>query len=142
MRVHDLVPPEVWSKRYDEINRFEEKVVAEGLTLVKVMLHISKEEQKKRLVERLTDSTKYWKYNPDDLAERAHWDDYQTAYEAALTQCNTESAPWHVVPADRKWYRNWAIAHLLWETFEELDPKYPEPDFDVSEQLAKLKAAD
>jgi PPK2 family polyphosphate:nucleotide phosphotransferase len=140
-RVHELVPPTVWSARYDEINRFEMKLVAEGLTIVKVMLHISPEEQKVRLLQRLEDPTKHWKYNPGDLTERAHWADYQEAYEAALTRCNTDAAPWYVVPADRKWYRNWAVAHLLWETLEDMDPKYPEPDFDVTAELAKLKAA-
>jgi PPK2 family polyphosphate:nucleotide phosphotransferase len=142
VRVNDLVPPEVWSKRYDEINRFEAKVVADGLTLVKVMLHISKAEQKKRLIARLTDPTKYWKYNPEDLAERARWPKYQQAYEAVLTKCNTEVAPWYVVPADRKWYRNWAIAQLLWQTLSQIDPKYPEPEFDVKAELARLQAAD
>jgi len=141
-RVHDLVPPEVWSKRYDEINRFEAREVANGLTVVKVMLHISKEEQKARLIERLTDPTKHWKYNPGDLEERKLWPRFMEAYEAALTWCNTDAAPWYVVPADRKWYRNWAIAHLLWETLEEIDPKYPEPEFDVAAELAKLKASD
>ncbi len=141
VRVHNLVPPEVWGKRYDEINKFEARLVGEGLTIVKVMLHISPDEQKARLVERLQDPTKGWKYNPGDLAERAHWDDYQAAYEAALSRCGTDAAPWYVVPADRKWYRNWAVAHLLWETFEQIDPKYPEPDFDVEAELAKLKAS-
>jgi PPK2 family polyphosphate:nucleotide phosphotransferase len=140
-RVHDLVPPEAWGKRYAEINRFEARLVGTGLTVLKVMLHISPEEQKARLEERLTDPTKYWKYNPGDVAERALWPHYQTAYEAALTRCNTDAAPWHVVPADRKWYRNWAIAHLLWETLADIDPKYPEPDFDPEAELARLRAA-
>jgi len=141
VRVHHLVQPEVWGKRYDEINRFEAKLTGDGFTVVKVMLHISPEEQKVRLEERLTDPTKYWKYNPGDVDERARWADYQAAYEAALSRCNTEAAPWYVVPADRKWYRNWAIAHLLWETLEQIDPKYPEPDFDVKVELARLRAA-
>jgi PPK2 family polyphosphate:nucleotide phosphotransferase len=141
VRVKDLVAPDVLSKRYDEINRFENKEVGDGLTLVKVMLHISKAEQKKRLVERLTDPTKYWKYNPADVDERSHWDGYMAAYAAALSRCNTDAAPWYVVPADRKWYRNWAVAHLVWETLDELDPKYPEPDFDPAAELARLRAA-
>jgi PPK2 family polyphosphate:nucleotide phosphotransferase len=141
VRVHDLAPRAVWSKRYDEINRFEVKLVADGLTMIKVMLHISPEEQKKRLMERLTDPTKYWKYNPADVDERSHWDEYMAAYAVALSRCNTDAAPWYVVPADRKWYRNWAVAHLVWETLDELDPKYPEPEFDPVAELARLRAA-
>jgi PPK2 family polyphosphate:nucleotide phosphotransferase len=142
VRVHNLVPPEVWSARYDQINQFEAELAADGLRLVKVMLHISPEEQKKRLISRLEDPTKWWKHNPGDLDERKLWGDYQAAYTDALSRCATDAAPWYVVPADRKWYRNWAVAHLLWETLEEMDPKYPEPDFDVATELARLRAAE
>ncbi|ADL49541.1 PPK2 family polyphosphate kinase [Micromonospora sp. RV43] len=141
VRVHDLVDKDVWSQRYDLINQFESEEAADGLTMVKVMLHISKDEQKKRLLARLDDPTKHWKYNPGDLAERARWDDYQQAYQDALTRCSSSAAPWYVVPADRKWYRNWAVATLLRHTFADIDPQYPEPDFDVTAERAKLLAA-
>ncbi|MDQ1644322.1 MAG: hypothetical protein QOJ50_506 [Cryptosporangiaceae bacterium] len=140
VRVHELVPPETWQERYEQINAFEAAQVASGLTVVKVMLHISKEEQAARLLARLSDPTKYWKYNPGDLAERARWDDYQVAYEDAINRCSTPQAPWYVVPADRKWYRNWAVANLLLAAFEKVDPQYPVPDFDVAAERAKLAA--
>jgi PPK2 family polyphosphate:nucleotide phosphotransferase len=141
VRVHQLVPDDVWSQRYDTINTFEADQVADGLTLVKVMLHISKDEQKKRLLARLDDPTKHWKYNPGDLLERSRWEDYQQAYEDALNRCSTDAAPWYVVPADRKWYRNWAVANLLRQAFADIDPRYPEPDFDVAAEREKLLAA-
>ncbi len=102
------------------------------------MLHISHEEQRERLLERLTDPTKHWKYNPGDLEARAQWDDYQAAYAEALGQCSTDEAPWYVVPADRKWYRDWAVAHLLQETFADLDLDYPKPTFDVEAERKRL----
>jgi PPK2 family polyphosphate:nucleotide phosphotransferase len=141
VRVHDLVPHDVWSGRYETINEFEAEQAADGLTLVKVMLHISSKEQKKRLLARLDDPTKHWKYNPGDLAERSRWDDYQQAYSDALNRCSTAVAPWYVVPADRKWYRNWAVATLLRQAMADIDPQYPEPDFDVAAERAKLLAA-
>ena len=142
VRVHGLVPEDEWRQRYDQINAFEAEAAGSGIKLVKVMLHISRAEQRKRLLDRLGDPTKYWKYNPGDIDERARWDDYQQAYQDALTRCSTEAAPWYVVPADRKWYRNWAVAGLLRETLTELDPHYPEPGFDVAAERAKLLAAD
>ena len=141
VRVHDLVPEEVWRKRYDQINAFEDELAASGLTMVKVMLHISKQEQRERLLARLDDPARWWKYGPGDLTERARWDDYQQAYEDALNRCSTATAPWYVVPADRKWYRNWAVANLLRQAMAEVDPGYPEPDFDVAAERAKLLAA-
>jgi PPK2 family polyphosphate:nucleotide phosphotransferase len=140
-RVHRLVPEDVWTRRYDEINEFEAEQAADGLTMVKVMLHISPKEQRKRLLDRLDDPTKLWKYNPGDLAERARWDDYQQAYQDALNRCGTAVAPWYVVPADRKWYRNWAVATLLRQTFADLDPHYPAADFDVDAERPRLAAA-
>ncbi|MGX6603519.1 PPK2 family polyphosphate kinase [Micromonosporaceae bacterium Da 78-11] len=137
-RVHELVPEQEWSGRYEQINAFEAEQAADGLTVVKVMLHISKGEQKKRLLARLDDPTKHWKYEPGDLAERAYWDDCQQAYEDALTRCSTPVAPWYVVPGDRKWYRNWAVATLLRQTFADLDPQYPKATFDVEAERAKL----
>lgn len=130
VRVHELVPAEVWSCRYGVINRFEGKLAASGTRIVKCFLHISKEEQKRRLLSRLDDPTKHWKYNPADVDERAYWDDYQQAYSDALEKCDTEAAPWHVVPADHKWYRNWAITMILIEQLEEMAltwPHGPEP---------------
>ena len=140
-RVHELVPEDVWSQRYEQINEFEAEQAADGLTIVKVMLHISADEQRQRLLDRLDDPTKYWKYNPGDLAERARWDDYQRAYQDALTRCSTTAAPWYVVPGDRKWYRNWAVATLLREAFAELDPQYPAADFDVETEKARVADA-
>ncbi|MEV4641280.1 PPK2 family polyphosphate kinase [Actinoplanes sp. NPDC049548] len=142
VRVHNLVGEDVWSQRYDLINEFEAEQAADGLTIVKVMLHISRAEQKERLLARLDDPTKHWKYNPGDLTERSLWDEYQQAYEDALNRCSTAAAPWYVVPADRKWYRNWAVATLLRHAFADIDPQYPQPDFDVAAERAKLLEAD
>jgi polyphosphate kinase 2 (PPK2 family) len=108
--------------------------------VLKVFLHISREEQRERLLARLDDPEKIWKFNPGDLDDRARWDEYQAAYEDALTRCSTHEAPWYVVPADRKWYRNRAVTELLVDTLERMDPKMPEPDFDVAEMRAKLEA--
>ncbi len=141
VRVHNLVPRRIWSRRYDQINRFERELTDGGVVLVKVMLHISPEEQKVRLLERLTDPTKFWKYNPADIDERALWADYQQAYADALARCSTEHAPWYVVPADRKWYRNWAVSHLLRETFADMKLAYPPPDFDVAAERRRLERA-
>ncbi|WP_231988133.1 PPK2 family polyphosphate kinase [Nakamurella panacisegetis] len=138
VRVHDLVPKEVWSKRYAQINAFERKLVREGTVIVKCFLHISKDTQRERLAARLDDPTKYWKYNPGDLVERAFWVSYQEAYADALRRCNTVGAPWFVIPSDRKWYRNWAIASLLLEALRELDPQYPPADFDIDTERRLL----
>jgi PPK2 family polyphosphate:nucleotide phosphotransferase len=138
VRVHGLVPEEVWSGRFDEINAFEAKVVAAGTTLVKCFLHISYDEQRERLLARLDDPDKHWKFNEADIDERARWADYQAAYEDAIRRCSTEDAPWYVIPADRKWYRNWAVASLLAETLEAMDPSYPRPDLDVEALRARL----
>ena len=141
VRVHDLVPPEEWSTRYATINAFEQKLIREGTVVVKCFLHISKDTQRERLVARLHDPTKYWKYNPADVDERAFWSDYQEAYADVLRRCNTVGAPWFVVPADRKWYRNWAIASLLLETLRRLDPQYPPADFDVEHERGRVAAS-
>ncbi|QNK79295.1 PPK2 family polyphosphate kinase [Nakamurella sp. PAMC28650] len=138
VRVHDLVPRQEWSGRYARINAFERKQVREGTVIVKCFLHISKDTQRERLAARLDDPTKYWKYNPADLTERGFWPHYQDAYADALRRCNTVGAPWFVVPADRKWYRNWAIASLLLETLRQLDPQYPPADFDVDTERQRL----
>lgn len=140
VRVHDLVPPAVWRRRYDAINRFEQSVVASGTRIVKVMLHISSQEQKARLTERLERPDKHWKYNPHDVDERLRWAAYQEAYQAALTRCSTDEAPWYVVPADRKWYARWAVQELLLGALEQLDPQWPAADFDVSAERERLAA--
>ena len=140
VRVHDLVPRSTWSRRYAAINRFEAGLVERGVRVVKVFLHISKEEQRQRLLARLDDPTKNWKFNPRDVDERAFWGDYQEAYAAALERCNTGAAPWYRVPADRKWYRDWAIANLLVEQLEDMKLTWPAADFDVEEQRARLLA--
>ena len=119
---------------------FERKVAESGTTIIKVMLHISSDEQKERLSERLERPEKHWKYNPGDLDERAYWADYQEAYAAALERCNSDAAPWYRVPADRKWYRNWAVASLLVEQLEDMKLTWPKADFDVEEQRARLLA--
>jgi PPK2 family polyphosphate:nucleotide phosphotransferase len=127
-RVKKIVPKEVWSRRYDHINEFE-RVLAEdqGVTILKFFLHISKEEQKCRLEARLRDPKKNWKFNPADLEERKLWDDYQEAFDDMLEKCSTEYAPWYVVPADRKWFRNWVLSETIVRTMETLDLKYPDP---------------
>jgi len=142
VRVHELVPESEWSTRYDRINEFEFRAVDSGCHIIKVMLHISKGEQKKRLAERLEDPTKYWKYNAGDLTERSFWDDYQAAYQDALERCSTDAAPWYVVPGDRKWYRDWVIANLLVDALRDMSPTYPPADFDVKEQRRLVKALD
>jgi PPK2 family polyphosphate:nucleotide phosphotransferase len=140
-RVRDLVPPRVWRDRYPMINDFEAELVGQGLIVVKVMLHISYAEQGARLRARLDDPTKRWKYRADDLEDRARWPAYQRAYADALTRCSTDDAAWYVVPADRKWYRNWAVANILLAHFVDLDPSYPEVDLDLAEQRRRLDAS-
>ena len=139
VRVHDLVPPEQWEQRYDLINAWEAKHVAAGVTFLKVYLHISYEEQRERLLARLDDPSKHWKVNPGDIDERALWPAYREAYAEMLRRCSTDLAPWYVVPADRKWYRNWALSRLLLETFESMDPKLPlRPELDIAGMRAAL----
>jgi PPK2 family polyphosphate:nucleotide phosphotransferase len=142
----DVLVPRVTGEavdaRYDEINAFEAELTAAGTTIIKCFLHISPEEQRDRLVARLKDPTKYWKYNPSDLDARSHWSAYADAYAAALSRCSTVDAPWYVIPSDHKWYRNWAISHLLLETLEDLAPRFPEPGFDPAAELARLTDAD
>ena len=139
-RVNSLVPKEVWQGRYDEINEFEEELADSGIRLVKVFLHISAAEQRRRLLARLDDPTKHWKFNPADIDERASWGAYEEAYEAVLTRCNTAAAPWYVVAGDRKWYRNWAVARLVLEQLQGLGLSWPVADFDVEQQKRRLVA--
>jgi PPK2 family polyphosphate:nucleotide phosphotransferase len=140
VRVHELVDRATWRRRYAGINRFEEKLAAGGMLIVKCFLLISRDEQRERLLARLDNPTKHWKYNPADLVSRARWDDYMVAYGEAIERCSTGDAPWYVVPADRKWYRNWAITNLLLEQLEALDLQWPKADFDVAAERAKLLA--
>ncbi len=142
VRVHNLVPRPVWSRRYATINRFERSLVTHGLTMVKVMLHISAEEQLKRLAVRLERPDKYWKYNPHDLEEHGFWPQYQEAYQAAISKTSTGDAPWFVVPADHKWYARWAVQQLLLQALRQVDPQYPPAPFDVRAEQARLAAAE
>ena len=141
VRVHDLVPPEVWGKRYEEINAFEKELVDEGTTIIKVAMFVSLEEQKARLADRLERPDKYWKYNPNDVDERLMWPAYQKAYQAMLERTSTEYAPWHVVPCDRKWYSRLAILELLIEALEGLNLSWPPADFDVEAEKKRLAEA-
>jgi PPK2 family polyphosphate:nucleotide phosphotransferase len=128
VRVHGLVAEDVWQRRYRHIREFERLLADEGTTIRKFFLHISKDEQRKRLQARLDDPSKNWKFERGDIDERKRWDDYQQAYADALTETSTEWAPWYVVPADHKWYRNLVVSRVLIETVEALDPQYPEAE--------------
>lgn len=141
VRVRNLVPQEVWETRYDEINAWERKWSEAGVVFLKCLLHISNEEQKQRLLDRLADPTKHWKYNPGDVDERNLWPEYQEAYQVALSRCSTDYAPWYVIPADRKWHRDWLLSSLVAETLKEMDPHYPETKFDVETELSRVKSS-
>ena len=137
VRVHGLAPKEVWSERYDQINAFEAEAVQNGAVLLKFFLHISKDEQKKRLQERLEDPKKNWKFSPADMEERKYWDDYVEAYQTALSRCSTSWAPWSIIPANKKWFRNLAVSQIIVEALEEMDMKFPKPAFDLSRSVSK-----
>jgi PPK2 family polyphosphate:nucleotide phosphotransferase len=137
-RVHNLVPSAVVEARYAAINGFEGALAQQGTSIVKVMLHISPQEQLGRLSERLTRPDKFWKYNPGDLTEHASWSAYQEAYQVALTRCSPGHAPWHVVPADRKWYARWAVQQLLIDALARIDPQWPGPHFDLEAERQRL----
>jgi PPK2 family polyphosphate:nucleotide phosphotransferase len=137
-RVRGLVDPRTVESRYDQINEFEAELVESGTVVVKCLLHISPETQAERLAARLANPEKHWKYDPGDLEDRALWPDYREAYEIALERTNTEVAPWHVVPADRKWYRNLAVGRLLLETLRRMNPQWPVADFDVAAEQRRL----
>jgi PPK2 family polyphosphate:nucleotide phosphotransferase len=141
VRVHNIVPPEVWSKRYDEINQFEKKLVDQGTTIIKVAMFVSLDEQKKRLSQRLERPDKYWKYNPNDIDERLLFPQYQEAYQALLERTSTDYAPWHIVPCDRKWYSRLAILELLIEALEGLNLSWPPADFDIEAEKKRLAKA-
>jgi PPK2 family polyphosphate:nucleotide phosphotransferase len=131
VRVQGLAPEDVWSKRYEHIRHFEKMLSDEGTTVVKLFLNISHDEQKQRLQARLDEPDKNWKFRAGDLVDRARWDDFQRAYEDAMTLTTTDYAPWYVVPANRKWYRNLAVSSILIETLERMDPRYPDPEDDL-----------
>lgn len=137
-RVRELASPDEIRRRYRAINDWESDLVDQGTTVIKCMLHISPEEQKERLLARLDDPTKHWKYNPGDVDERELWPAYQEAYELAIERTNTDVAPWHVIPADKKWYRNLAIATLLLDALRSFDLSWPEADFDVAHEKQRL----
>ncbi|WP_309650330.1 polyphosphate kinase 2 family protein [Nocardioides sp.] len=137
-RVRSLAPTEEIERRYGAINDFERELTESGVTILKCMLHISADEQGKRLLARLDDPSKHWKFNPGDIDERAEWAAYQQAYEVALERTHTDHAPWHVVPSDKKWFRNLAVGQLLRDTLHGLDPQWPVADFDVDEQRQRL----
>jgi len=141
VRVRNLVGPEQWRPRYAEINDFERELTDNGTTVVKVMLRISPEEQRRRLAERLDRPDKYWKYNPGDVDERLLWHDYQEAYEAVLDRCSSDHAPWYVVPADRKWYARYAVMNLIAHHLTGIDPQWPPADFDIEHERRRLAAA-
>lgn len=139
-RVRGLATAEEIERRYDAINAWEADLATSGTTIIKCMLHISAEEQRARLRERLENPEKHWKYNPGDLDERAEWPAYREAYEIALERTNTEVAPWHVIPADRKWYRNLAVGSLLHDALTRMNLQWPKADFDVDAELRRLDA--
>ena len=139
-RVHALVKPPIIERRYGVINRFERELVRGGTKIVKICLLISYDEQRRRLLERLEDPDKHWKFKETDIDERAFWDDYMSAYSIAISQCSTPWAPWYVVPANDKDFRNWAISSLLVEVMDEMNPQYPHPKLDIPRLVKRLKA--
>ncbi len=132
VRVHNLVPKPVWSERYRQINDFERMLSENDVRIVKFLLYIDRDEQAKRFRERIDDPSKNWKFSPDDLKEREHWDDYIDAYETMLHKCSTEQAPWYVIPANRKWFRNFAVAQIVRDELESMDLKFPKATADLS----------
>lgn len=141
VRVHSLVPKEVWSKRYDEINAFEKELVDNGTHILKFYLHIDKEEQLARFKQRLDDPDRQWKISETDYAEREYWPQYQKAYEDAITKCSTDYAPWYIIPANRKWFRNVAVSQILVNTLESFNMKFPAPTVNIAEIKKKYHTA-
>jgi PPK2 family polyphosphate:nucleotide phosphotransferase len=140
VRVHKLVPEKVWKRRYEQINNFEKLLAEEGTTILKFYLHISSKEQKERLRARLEDPTKHWKFDPNDLKERQLWKEYMRAYEDALEKTSTKYAPWYIVPANKKWYRDLVMASVILETLKDLKLEYPQPEYDVGSILRDIDA--
>ena len=139
VRVRELVPRTVWVKRYDQINDFERMLTDNGVTILKFFLHISKEEQKKRLLARLEDPTKQWKFKEGDIGERAVWDRYTVAYRDAVRRCSTAWAPWYLVPADKKKVRNYLVAQVVVDTLTRLAPRYPKADEEILKHKDSIK---
>ena len=137
VKVHNWADKQTIDRRYDHINEFEALLADRGTKVLKIMLHVSKDYQLERLRRRLRRADKHWKFNPEDLAERARWPDYQKAFEAALSKCSTEAAPWYVVPAERRWFRDLALRQLLVETLEGMNPRFPEPAWEPGEYTAE-----
>jgi PPK2 family polyphosphate:nucleotide phosphotransferase len=131
VRVNELAPKQIWERRFDHIRNFEQMLADEGTTIVKLFLHISKDEQRARLQERIDNPAKHWKFEHGDITERAHWDSYTEAYEQALGETSTKQAPWYVVPADKKWYRNLVVSQLLIDKLDALEMRYPEPEIGI-----------
>lgn len=142
VRVHNIVPEQVWKKRFDQINEFERLLVEEGTTVLKFFLHISRDEQKQRLLERIETPEKNWKFNPGDLGERKLWSQYAEAYEDVLNKTSTDWAPWYIVPADKKWFRNLLISSVLVDTLKGFDMKYPAAEEDLAPYAARLRAGE
>jgi PPK2 family polyphosphate:nucleotide phosphotransferase len=139
-RVHNLAEPPIIERRYEVINRFEKDLARHGTKVIKLCLDISYAEQRRRFLDRLEDADKRWKFSEHDIDERAYWDDYMSAYSIAITRCSTRWAPWYVVPADDKIYRNWAVTKILIETLEEMNPQYPQPNLKIPALMKRLKA--
>jgi len=132
VRVHSLVPEKIWSRRFDQINEFEQLLTESGTEIIKCFLHITKAEQRERLQARVDNPDDHWKFNPQDLAERKLWEQYQRAYEDAITRCNTRAAPWYIIPSDRKWFRNLVVSQLLRDRLESMNPQYPPAETDFA----------
>lgn len=142
VRVHDLAPKKVWSKRYDDINAFEKLLVDSGTHILKFYLHISKDEQLRRFKQRIDDPARHWKISESDYTERRYWDDYIEAFEAALGKCSTDHAPWFVIPSNHKWFRNLAVAKIVIETLERMDIDFPKPTVDIDDIKKKYHEAE
>lgn len=141
VRVHDLVPKEVWSNRYEQINNFEKRLTENGTHILKFFLHISKEEQLRRFKQRLDDPTRQWKISEADYTEREYWKNYETAYEEALSKCSTKESPWFIIPSDQKWFRNLAISKIIVETMEKFGIEFPEPSVNIEDIRSKYHTA-
>ncbi|MEM7022559.1 MAG: polyphosphate kinase 2 family protein [Pseudomonadota bacterium] len=142
VRVHKLVPKAVWARRYEEINAFEQQLVENGTHILKFYLHISKDEQLARFKQRIDDPARHWKISESDYAERKFWDDYTAAFEDALAKCSTKHAPWFVIPANHKWFRNLAVSQIIVDTLETLGMEFPAPTVDMADIRAKYHAAE
>jgi PPK2 family polyphosphate:nucleotide phosphotransferase len=140
VRVHDLVPKKVWARRYDQINDFERRLVANGTHILKFFLHISKGEQLRRFGQRLDDPARHWKISEADYSEREYWASYETAYEDALGKCSTDDAPWFVIPSDHKWFRDLAISRIIVETMKNFDLPVPKPTVNIADIRRKYHA--